>query len=141
MSEMSLIEYLSSVAPINQIDKIENLEVFNIIYNNGFWMNTFNYLTYFQKNNSENILYLNKYPTIIYKDFETIPNFKNTTIEIKHNNTIEIIEWYNNKIINFVHYRFVSLNYNTKINKINIEEKNTTNNVSYLDFLNDDQIE
>ena len=49
MSEMSLIEYLSSVAPINQIDKIENLEVFNIIYNNGFWMNTLNYLTYFQK--------------------------------------------------------------------------------------------
>ena len=81
------LDYLSLTSYLNEP------QVNVVIENNGFWINIFNFLTPFCKENE------NKYPFIIYNNYETLPKFNKTSAKLKNNNIIEIIEW---KIINFI---------------------------------------
>ena len=97
-----------------------------VIENNGFWINIFNFVAPLCKENE------NKYPLIIYNNYETLPEFNNTSIELKINNIIEIIEWKNNKFYNIIHYRFVPLKY---------FNESQYNKNEYLQFINQDRID
>ena len=119
-NDMTGLDYLSLASYLHE------QQVNTIIDNNGIWINIFNFFTpLFKNNNIKNSL-------IIYNNYETLPEFNNTSIELKINNIIEIIEWKNNKFYNIIYYRFVPLKY---------FNKSQYNKNEYLQFINQDRID
>tara|TARA_Y100000389_G_scaffold147231_1_gene146117 strand:+ start:3545 stop:3925 length:381 start_codon:yes stop_codon:yes gene_type:complete len=90
------LEYLAIAAKNRYYSEVYNT-------NDGYWLNIFDFLKCV-KNNQED----NKYPLIINENYQNFPKFYNCSNEYKFNNIIEIVEWDNRKIINIIHYRYIT---------------------------------
>ena len=102
----------------SNISKLDNLSLASylheqqkniIIEENGFWINIFNVINPVIPQ-IESI-----YPFIIYND-KIFPELFNMTTKYKINNTIEIIQCNNKIFYNFIHYRFIQLDFFNKVN-------------------------
>lgn len=116
-------DYISKLNNLSLASYLHEQQIEIKMEENGFWINTFNVINPVIPEDG------NIYPFTLYND-KILPEIFNTITQFKMTNKIETIECNDKIFYNFIHYRFIPLDYFNK-----------KNNDYYLRFLNQDLID